>query len=104
MFDYEIINLLKWFLISLNLTVNSTLLWKIWKRKNLHTIFNLGMCLYFFLGGSLSPLLIYDYSNLLQEMMEDPDTTHPDICIRIFRFRVVLTQALKIILISIVFR
>ena len=98
------INIVKWVLIALNVLVNNTLMWKILRRKSLHTIFNLGMCFFFFWSGFITPCMINDYGNLLQEMMVDPDTTHPDICLRIFQCRILLHQAMKIIFISIIFR
>jgi hypothetical protein len=98
------INLFKWILITVNVLTNSTLVWKIWRRKNLHTVFNLGMCFFFFWGGVFAPLMIFDYGNLLHVMIHDPETSHPDICHRIFLCRILIVQAHKVILVNIIFR
>jgi hypothetical protein len=100
----DVINLLKWILILLNVVSNSTLVWKIWTRKNLHTVFNLGMCLFFFLGGFFGPVMIFDYGNLLRKMINHPERSHPDLCLRIYVCSHLLHQANKIILINIIFR
>ena len=99
-----IIKILKWILISLCLVSNNTLVWKIWRRKELHTIFNLGMCFFFLWGGIFAPPTIYDYGNLLEGMIENPDTALPDICHRILLNRFLLVQAHKVTLINIIFR
>ena len=104
MFILDLINLLRWVLISLNVVSNNTLVWKIWRRKNIHTVFNLGMCFFFFWSGFFTPIMIFDYGNLLQEMIREPETPHPDICLRYIRCRLILYQAPKIIFISIIFR
>ena len=98
-----VINLLNWILIIVNVLANNTLVWKIWRRKNLHTVFNLGMCFFFFWGGVFAPVMIYDYGTLLQEMIHDPETSHPDICHRIVFFRILILQAHKVILVNIIF-
>ena len=98
------INLLKWILIIANILANSTLVWKIWRRKNLHTVFNLGMCFFFFWCGIFAPVMIFDYGTLLKEMIRDSETSHPDICLRIFICRLLIIQAPKVILVNIIFR
>ena len=104
MYILVVINLLNWILIIVNVLANNTLVWKIWRRKNLHTVFNLGMCFFFFWGGVFAPVMIYDYGTLLQEMIHDPETTHPDICHRIYLCRIMILQAPKVILVNIIFR
>ena len=96
--------ILKWLLIIITITVNNTLAWKIWRRKNIHTIFNLSMCFYFFFVGSIFPLLINDYGNLLEQTLTEPDATHPDICHRILLYRVFIIQGTKVFILNILFR
>ena len=83
---------------------NNTLVLKIWRRKELHTIFNLGMCFFFLWAGIFAPLTIYDYGNLLEEMIQNPTKAYPDICHRLFLNRLLLIQANKVTLFNIIFR
>ena len=99
-----LINILKWILIFLSIVSNSTLAWKIWRRKNLHTIFNLSMCFFFLWSGTFSPFLIYEYGNLLVEMIKHPETSSPDICFKIVTYRMIICQALKVFIVNILFR
>jgi hypothetical protein len=86
------------------MVANNTLAWKIWRRKNIHTIFNLSMCFYFFFVGSIFPLLINDYGNLLEQKITEPDTIHPAICHRILLYRVFIIQGTKVFILNILFR
>ena len=98
------IDLVKWSLMSLCLLSNTTLGWKIWKRKELHTIFNLGMCCYFMWASIFAPLTIYGYGNLVQQMLQDPTTGSRNVCHGVLINRLMLNQAQKIILINIIYR
>ena len=83
---------------------NNTLVWKIWRRKELHTIFNLGMCFIFLWAGIFAPLTINEYGNLLENMLKNPDKACPDICHRLLLNRFFLIQASKVTLFNIMLR
>ena len=99
-----IIGLVKWSLMCLCLVSNTTLGWKIWKRKELRTIFNLGMCCYFLWASIFAPITIYNYGNMVQQMVQDPTIVSENICHRLLINRLMLNQAQKIILNNIIFR
>ena len=94
----------KWMLILATVASNNTLVWKIWKRKSLHTIFNLSFCFYFFWSGMFGPFLFYEYGNLLDEMIKHPDTSCPTLCHRVLVYRILICQALKVFIINILYR
>jgi hypothetical protein len=48
MFTLTAIYMFKWILILVSVFSNNTLVWKIMKRKHLHSVFNLSMCFYIF--------------------------------------------------------
>jgi hypothetical protein len=95
---------LKWMLILASVASNNTLVWKIWKRKSLHTIFNLSFCFYFFWSGMFGPFLFYEYGTLLDEMIKHPDTSCPTLCHRVLVYRILICQALKVFIINILYR
>ena len=97
------INTIKWTLILFSAT-NVVLAWKIFKRRNLHTIFNLSMCFYFLCCGALTPILIYNYFNLLDKKMRDPGAACLECCRQIFIIRKMLYQPFKVFIINILYR
>ena len=98
------ISSVKWMLILVSSFSNNTLVWKIVRRKHLQSVFNLSMCFYFLWSGVFAPLLIYEYGNLLEQMITLPGTSCPTICLRVTMFRVLSYQARKVFIINIVYR
>ena len=77
---------------------------KIITRNHLHTVFNLGMSFFFLWSSIFSPLTIYEYGNLLEEVLQQSNTGRSTICHRIHLYRVFLMQATKVALVNVVFR
>ena len=94
----------KWILICATVLSCSTLLWKILKRKTLHTIFNLGMCFFFFITGSIFPFLINEYISLLNETIIHPDIPSPERCHKLFLYRMLIGQGFKVFLLNLIYR
>ena len=92
---------LSWVLIITSVISNFTLVLKIWRRKNLHSVFNMSMCFYFLWVGTCSPMLYYEYSNLLIEMMKHPESVFPGICKNILVLRMLSFQ---VFIINLLFR
>ena len=99
-----ITSLCKWILICITVVPCITLLWKILRRKNLHTLFNLGMCLFFFIIVIIFPFLITEYTNLLKGMIEHSDIPSPESCHMLYLYRMLINQAIKVVLLNLVFR
>ena len=99
-----VVDVLKWILILTTVVSNNTLVWKIWTRKNLHTIFNLSMCFFFLWVGFFAPFLFYEYGNLLVEMINHPETSCPEICQKIVLLKFVNLQSFKVFITNIGFR
>ena len=98
------LNVFKWILIFLTVMSNSTLAWKILQRKQLHTIFNLGMCFFFFICGSIFPLVLNEYGSLLTKVIQQPEVASPNNCHRLLLYRVIAIQALKVFILNMIFR
>ena len=98
------INTFKWVLICLTSYSTSSLVWRILKRKSLHSVFNLGWCFYFVLTGSIFPFLMMEYASLLHHMILHPHASSPGICEAIYLCRVVFFQGLKVPFLNLVFR
>ena len=99
-----ITSLCKWILICITVVPCITLLWKILRRKNLHTLFNLGMCLFFFIIVIIFPFLITEYTNLLKGMIEHSDIPSPESCHMLYLYRMLINQAIKVFLLNLIFR
>ena len=97
-------SILKWVLISLTGFSTSSLVWRILKRKSLHTVFNLGWCFYFLIAGSVFPFMINEYISLLQEMILDPISPRPHRCQALYWSRVVAIQVSKVLFLNLCFR
>ena len=81
-----------------------TLVWKIISRKSLNTLFNLGMCFFFFFPGSVFPFMIDEYANFLKEMIKQPDSPNPERCCILYLYRVLINQAMKVFIMNFLFR
>ena len=99
-----ILTVVKWLLICLTILMNSTLAWRILRKKSLHTLFNLSMCFYFIFTGIFFPIMIYNYGGLLNDMMIHPDVPSPERCQIIHICRAVSLQAMKVFLLNLGFR
>ena len=99
-----VVALLKWNLMVVTVIPSSVLAWKILRRKHLHSVFNLSMCFYFFWCSVFSPLLLYEYGNLLEGLVQQTVSRNQDLCDRILIYRCLIIQANKVFLINIVFR
>ena len=64
----------KHLLMSISIGVNCTLAKRILERKHLHSIFNLGYCLYFILSTVVAPLQLAERFNLLSIVAETGQT------------------------------
>ena len=64
----------KHLLMSISIGVNCTLAKRILERKHLHSIFNLGYCLYFILSAVVAPLQLAERFNLLSIVAETGQT------------------------------
>ena len=94
----------KWILICITVISCCTLLWKISRRKSLHSLFNLGMCFFFFLTGTIFPFLITEYTNLLNNIIEAQAFPSPDNCHRLYLYRMLIVQGMKIFILNLVYR
>ena len=97
-------NIVKWVLISVTVLTNSTLVWKILRRRSLYTLFNLGWCLFFFIAGSCFPFIINEYINLLNDMLFHPDTPSPGRCYTLYNYRMLTLQITKVFFLNLGFR
>ena len=98
------IHFMKILVISISMISNTTLAWKLWTRKNIHSVFNLGMCFFFLWSAAISPFLVYEYALLAMQMMDNPDQPYPDTCSRLFLFKTLCFQASKVFLVNCIFR
>lgn len=64
----------KFLLIQLSMNVNFQLAWRIWQRKHLHTVLNLGYCFYFTLSGIISIFVFSEYGSLLSSLINSGQT------------------------------
>ena len=97
-------SLSKWILICVTVISCSTLLWKILRRKSLHSLFNLGMCFFFFITGIIFPFLITEYTSLLNEMIISPAFPSPNSCHRLYLYRMLIGQGLKVFFLNLIYR
>ena len=97
-------NLIRLGLISMTIFSTSTLVWRILKRKALHTLFNLGWCFFFIITGTISPFIFNEYFGLLNDMILHPDQTYPERCQALYLYRMLSIQATKVILLNLIFR
>ena len=98
------IQVVKILIIFISIISNTTLAWKLWTRKNIHSVFNLGMCFFFLWSAAFSPFLVYEYAILAMQMMDNPDQPYPDTCSRLFLFKTLCFQASKVFLVNCIFR
>ena len=103
-YNIFLLNGFKGILIFLTVMSNNTLAWKILQRKQLHTIFNLGMCFFFFLCGSIFPMVINEYGSLLSKMIQQPEVASPYNCHRLLLYRVLAVQSVKVFILNIICR
>ena len=96
--------LLKWVLILITMMASGTLVRKIVSRKSLHTLFNLGMCFFFFFTGSIFPFMINEYANMFMEMIKQPNVSNPERCYMLYLYRVLINQAMKVFILNLLFR
>ena len=94
----------KWILICVTVISCSTLLWKILRRKSLHSLFNLGMCFFFFLTGTIFPFLVTEYANLLSKMIKQEAFPSPDSCHRLYLYRMLIGQGMKVFFLNLIYR
>ena len=94
----------KWILICVTVISCSTLLWKILRRKSLHSLFNLGMCFFFFLTGTIFPFLVTEYANLLNKMIKQEAFPSPDSCHRLYLYRMLIGQGMKVFFLNLIYR
>ena len=83
---------------------NGMLVWKILRRKSLHTLFNLSMCFFFSFTGTIFPFMINEYADLLTDMIRHPDVPQPARCQIIYICRMVTLQVIKVFLMNVTFR
>lgn len=76
---------------------------RIWQRRQLHTVFNLGYCFHFTLAGCLSPFLFYTHGNLLSELMTSGNTSLVN-CHLLGLLRFLLSFSSKVFLANLIFR
>ena len=86
---------LKWLLICLTCISTSSLVWRILRRKSIHTIFNLGWCFYFIIAGVIYPFMITEYITLIQHMILHTSNPSPASCQALFLFRSLAIQISK---------
>ena len=91
-------------MICLTCYSTSSLVWRILKRRSLHSVFNLGWCFYFALAGIVFPFVIMEYFSLLQDMILQNQSSSPGRCETIYLLRFVLLQGLKVPFLNLVFR
>ena len=94
----------KWILISVTVLSSGTLVWKILSRKSLHTLFNLGMCFYFFFTSSIFSFEINEYANIFEDRINEPEALSPESCHMLHLYRVVAMQGLKVFFLNVLFR
>lgn len=70
-----VIDTAKIIVILISTLVNSQLVWRIWRRKHLHTVFNLGYCYYFALAGTISIFLFHEYGSVISSFIESGETS-----------------------------
>ena len=99
-----LINILKWLLICMTICPCGMLVWKILRRKNLHTLFNLSMCFFFILTGSIFPVVINEYAGLLNGLILHPDVPSPERCHVLHVCRMVVMQGGKVFNFNLWFR
>ena len=97
-------SLLKWILICATVIPCITLLWKILRRKTLHTLFNLGLCLYFFIVAILFPFLITEYTNLPDGMIDHSETPSREGCHMLYLYRMLISQTMKVFVLNLIYR
>jgi hypothetical protein len=92
------ISLVKWMLILVSGFSNNILVLKILRIKHLQNIFNHFASTSSVVEPSV-PFLIYEYSNLLEQMITHPGTNFPTLCLRVISY-----QAKKVFITNIVYR
>ena len=97
------LHVMKWVLIFMTIISNNTLAWKIWTRKNLHTVFNLGLCFFFLWCSIVTPLLLYEYGTFLDKMLHVDEPVSP-ICNKLILLKTINMQIMKVFSINFLFR
>ena len=88
---------------------NYSLLLRLLRRKHLHTIFNLGHCLYFLMAGTVFPFIISDYFDMFLDYHEHFEAKEFDpyrilLCQRSFLLRHIILQGSKVPQTNLIFR
>ena len=99
-----LIKIVKWLLIFVTISTNSTLAWRILRKESLHSLFNLSMCFYFIFIGSIFPIMINEYGDLLTDMIMHPDVPNPQRCQIIYVCRMMSLQGFKVFMMNLMFR
>ena len=99
-----VVGWLKWLLIFLSVTFNATLALKILRRRKLHSVFNLAMCFYFAWQVVLSPMMFYQYGEVIGSILSDRTNATSQDCHRLALTQLLNMQPIKAILLSIIFR
>ena len=99
-----VVGWLKWLLIFISVTINAILTLKILRRQKLHSVFNLAMCFYFAWQVVVSPMMFYQYGEVIGSMVSDHGNATSQDCHRLALTQLLNMQPIKAILLSIIFR
>ena len=101
--EFNIANMLQCVLSLFSLSVNCQLAWRIWRRKHLHSVFNLGYCYYFTLSGIISCFIFNEYGSLLTNLINSGKTSLGN-CHRLGLLNVAADLVYKVFLANLIFR